>query len=102
MIRWKTYGEVSNVNIHYAIGSSLNEDQWVEIESNFANIDSLGWTPSIIADSVRIRIQDTNSKLNDISGWYFSLSGGQFFGNSSPVNLLINDSKIDNTENFRK
>ena len=102
MIRWKTYGEVSNINIHYAIGSNINEDQWQEIELNVANIDSLAWTPNIIADSVRIRIQDTNSKLDDISGWYFSISGGQFFGNTAPINLLINDTKIDNTENSRK
>jgi len=102
MIRWKTYGEVSNINIHYAIGSNINEDQWQEIELNVANIDSLAWTPNIIADSVRIRIQDTNSKLDDISGWYFSISGGQFFGNTAPINLLINDTKIDNTENLRK
>jgi hypothetical protein len=101
-IRWKTYGEVSNINIHYAIGSNLNEDQWQEIGSNVTNIDSMAWTPSIIADSIRIRIQDTNSKLDDISGWYFSISSGQFFGNSAPINLLINDTKIDNTENSRK
>ena len=101
-IRWKTYGEVSNINIHYAIGSNLNEDQWQEIGSNVTNIDSMAWTPSIIADSIRIRIQDTNSKLDDISGWYFSISGAQFFGNSAPINLLINDTKIDNTENSRK
>ena len=102
MIRWKTYGEVSNINIHYAIGPNINEDQWQEIELNVANIDSLAWTPNIIADSVRIRIQDTNSKLDDISGWYFSISGGQFFGNTAPINLLINDTKIDNAENLRK
>lgn len=101
MIRWKTYGEVSNVNIHYAIGKNVTEDQWQEIEMNLSNIDSLSWTPSVIADSVRIRIQDTNSKLNDISGWYFSISGGQYSRNSSLINLLINDAKISNTEYLR-
>ena len=101
MIRWKTYGEVSNVNIHYAIGKNVTEDQWQEIEMNLSNIDSLSWTPSVIADSVRIRIQDTNSKLNDISGWYFSISGGQYSRNSSLINLLINDAKISNTEFLR-
>ena len=68
---------------------------------NLSNIDSLSWTPSVIADSVRIRIQDTNSKLNDISGWYFSISGGQYSRNSSLINLLINDAKISNTEYLR-
>ena len=102
MIRWKTYGEVSNVNIHYGIGANLNEDQWVEIESNITNIDSLSWSPSVIADSIRIRIQDANSKLNDISGWYFTLSSGRFLGNSSPIYILMNNSNIENTENLRK
>jgi len=102
MIRWKTYGEVSNINIHYAIGANVTDDQWQEIESNISNIDSLAWTPSIITDSIRIRIQDSNSELNDISGWYFSTSGGQNFRNTSPINLLLNNSKINNTETMRK
>ena len=102
MIRWKTYGEVSNINIHYAVGANTSEDQWQEIESNISNIDSLSWTPSIIADSLRIRIQDSNSKLNDISGWYFSISGGQSFRNSSSINLLLNDARINHTETMRK
>ena len=102
MIRWKTYGEVSNINIHYAVGANTSEDQWQEIESNISNIDSLSWTPSIIADSLRIRIQDSNSKLNDISGWYFSISGGQSLRNSSSINLLLNDARINHTETMRK
>ena len=95
-IQFKTYGNVSNVNIHYALGSELNDDQWQEIATNVAtNSDSLSsypWTPSIIADSVRIRIQEVNSKLNDVSGWYFTITGGQFFRNSSPINLFSNPS----------
>ena len=105
-IQFKTYGNVSNVNIHYALGAELNDDQWQEIATNVAtNSDSLSsypWTPSIIADSVRIRIQEVNSKLNDVSGWYFTITGGQFFRNSSPINLLLNNSIIDNTENSNK
>lgn len=102
IIRWKTYGEVSNINIHYALGENVTDDQWQEIESNISNIDSLAWTPSIITDSLRIRIQDSNSELNDISGWYFSISGGQNFRNSSPINLLFNNTIINNTETMRK
>ncbi|MDG2266075.1 MAG: hypothetical protein P8L91_03740, partial [Candidatus Marinimicrobia bacterium] len=60
------------------------------------------WTPSIISDSLRIRIQDSNSKLNDISGWYFSISGGQNFRNSLPINLLLNNATINHTEIIRK
>jgi len=102
MVRWKTYGEVSKINIHYAIGANVSEDQWQEIESNVSNIDSLAWTPSIISDSLRIRIQDSNSKLNDISGWYFSISGGQNFRNSLPINLLLNDATMNRTEIISK
>lgn len=93
MIRWKTYGTVGNVDVHYATGVNTSEDQWVEILENIVNNDSLAWTPLFLEDSVRIRIRDSSSELNDISGWYFSVTGG-LQSSTSTGNAVINNGKI--------
>ena len=49
------------------------------------NIDSLFWTPSEESDSIRIRVRDPDSyneksgkyDTEDISGWYFSVTGSR-------------------------
>jgi len=84
-IKWKTYGTVSTIDVDYAIGSNPSESDWEVITSEENNIDSLSWTPTEESDSVRIRIRDPNSlnektgkyKTEDISGWYFSVTGGR-------------------------
>jgi hypothetical protein len=93
MIRWKTYGTVGNVDVHFATGVNPSEDQWEEIDANIVNNDSLAWTPTFLEDSVRIRIKDSSSELNDISGWYFSVTGG-LQGSTSTGNAVINNGKI--------
>jgi hypothetical protein len=57
------------------------------------NNDSLAWTPEFLENSVRIRIKDSSSELNDISGWYFSVTGG-LQGSTSTGNAVINNGKI--------
>jgi len=82
IIKWKTYGTVSTVDVDYAVGSNPSESDWEEIVSEEENSDSLSWMPLDETDSVRIRIRDPNSldektgkfKTEDISGWYFSIS----------------------------
>ncbi|MCH7612117.1 MAG: hypothetical protein IIB45_02015 [Candidatus Marinimicrobia bacterium] len=84
-IKWKTYGSVSTVDLQYATGTDPGENDWVEIESDVVNVDSLSWTPTVNSDSVRIRIRDPNSvdnktgkyKTEDVNGWYFSVTGGR-------------------------
>jgi hypothetical protein len=93
MIRWKTYGTVGNVDVQFATGVNPSEDQWEEIDANIVNNDSLAWTPTFLEDSVRIRIKDSSSELNDISGWYFSVTGG-LQGSTSTGNAVINNGKI--------
>ena len=93
MIRWKTYGSISNVDVHYAIGANPSDDDWEDIEVNIVNNDSLAWTPSFIADSVRIKIKDSSSELNDISGWYFNVSG-TLLGRTSTGSAVINRGKL--------
>jgi hypothetical protein len=93
MIRWKTYGSISNVDVHYAIGANPSDDDWEDIEVNIVNNDSLAWTPSFIADSVRIKIKDSSSELNDISGWYFNISS-TLLGRTSTGSAVINRGKL--------
>ncbi len=84
-IKWKTYGTVDEVDIHYSTGKNPSENDWVEISSGEANVDSLEWTPNAVSDSVRVRVRDPNSYdeekgkyiAEDISGWYFSVSSGR-------------------------
>jgi hypothetical protein len=93
MIRWKTYGTVGNIDVHYAIGANPSDDDWEDIEVNIVNNDSLAWTPSFIADSVRIKIKDSSSELNDISGWYFNVSS-TLLGRTSTGSAVINRGKL--------
>lgn len=84
-IKWKTYGSISTVDLHYATVTDPTNDDWVEIGAEIVNIDSISWIPAVMSDSVRLRIRDPNSfdsktgkyKTEDISGWYFSITGGQ-------------------------
>jgi hypothetical protein len=84
-IKWKTYGSVSSVDLAYATGSNPAEDDWNDIASGEVNVDSLIWSPVTISDSIRIRVCDPDSyneqtgkyKTEDISGWYFSVTGGR-------------------------
>ncbi len=84
-IKWKTYGSVSTVDLHYSTVTEPSEDDWFEIGSEVVNIDSISWIPAVISDSVRLRIRDPNSfstktgkyQTEDISGWYFSVTGGR-------------------------
>ena len=84
-IKWKTYGSVSTVDVDYAIGSNPADSEWEEIGSGAENADSLAWTPSTESDSIRIRVRDPDSynekagkyDTEDISGWYFSVTGSR-------------------------
>jgi len=85
IIKWKTYGAASTVDVDYAIGANPSESDWVNIASEISNDDSLLWIPIVVSDSVRLRIRDPNSfdtqtenyLTEDKSGWYFSVTGGR-------------------------
>ena len=94
-IIWETYGTVGKVDVHYASGANPTEDDWNEIPSNYPNNDTLVWTPTNLGDDLRIRIKDSNSDLQDISGWYFSVSGVPS-GNTSDGNEVINKTSDGN------
>jgi len=80
-VKWKTMGDVAKIDLAYSTGAEPADDDWVEIISDTANVDSFNWVPSSTTgvsslssgamDSLRIRISDSNSDLEDISGWYF-------------------------------
>ena len=112
MIRWKTYGAISNVDVYYVIGSKKLEvtdpldPDWksITLEDNVTpaegieNNDSLEWSDiSIIgvltSDSVRIIIKDSDSEVYDVSGWYFSVSDG-LLGRTSMGSAVINRGKL--------
>ena len=102
-IIWTTYGTVGKVDVHYASGVNPSEDQWQEIDANIVNNDSLAWTPTNLGDDLRIRIKDSNSDLQDISGWYFKVTavqlvntsdGNEVINNTSDGNEVINNSKM--------
>ncbi len=84
-IRWKTYGTPSTVDLAYSIDNNPQEDDWVDIQVEIDNVDSLLWTPTVKSDSVRIRIRAPNSldeetgnyQTMDRSSWYFSVLGSQ-------------------------
>lgn len=99
-IKWKTYGTVDEVDIHYATGKDPAEEDWMEIASNYTNVDSFLWTPAVESDSLRIRIRDLSSynsmdevyETEDKSGWYFSVQGSRarkFAGLKSPVKGIL-------------
>jgi hypothetical protein len=89
VIRWKTYGNVKKVNIHFGTGAGLDAarvEDWSPIITEITNVDSFVWTPVTTTgilelsqqqrDSVRIRIADVSSDVTDISGWYFQITEG--------------------------
>ncbi len=87
IIRWKTYGTIDKVNLDYTVGAHTimsNPDIWNSIAAEIANVDSFLWTPVTTSgisaltltqtDSLRIRVSDAASDVNDISGYYFHIS----------------------------
>ena len=97
-IIWAKYGKVSLFDVHYAISANPTEDEWNEIESNYVSNDSitkLPWTPNETSNYMRIRIKDSNSDLQDISGYYFSVTAVQL-GNMSDDNESINNTSDGN------
>ena len=103
MIKWKTYGSVSKVDLAYFTGGKPNvdiDDGWTDITTEISNVDSFSWTPSSTTgigaimssskkDSVRIRVKSSDGKTRDMSGWFFSL-----FVNSSSIDPEKNSNQI--------
>ena len=103
MIKWKTYGSVSKVDLAYFAGGKPNvdiDDGWTDITTEISNVDSFSWTPSSTTgigaimssskkDSVRIRVKSSDGKTRDMSGWFFSL-----FVKSSSVDPENNSNQI--------
>jgi len=87
-IKWKSYGTIDLVNLHYGVGPDIdptNVIDWTEIQLNVANVDSFLWTPIINEtnqipladrDSLRLRISIPETDIYDISGWYFTVQEG--------------------------
>ncbi len=87
IIKWKSYGDITKVNIDFFAGTKpdVDADNWTSIAKDEDNVDSLIWKPSSTEgissmgaekDSVRIRISSTNGKTRDMSGWYFKINLG--------------------------
>jgi len=97
-IIWATYGKVSTFDVQYAIGANPSEDDWQPIILNYVSNDSVTkypWTWQSADNLYRVRIKDSNSDLQDISGWYFSVNAGQL-GNTSDGNEVINNTSDGN------
>ncbi|MEE8336129.1 MAG: hypothetical protein V3S48_06820 [Candidatus Neomarinimicrobiota bacterium] len=107
-IKWKTYGSIAEIDIHYSAGTDpdlTNEDDWTEITAGSANVDSFSWVPSstaginslsaALSDSIRIRIKDSNSSVSDMSGWYFTLSssGAKLLSQKKRTQFLADQEK---------
>ncbi|RMF06688.1 MAG: hypothetical protein D6762_08945, partial [Candidatus Neomarinimicrobiota bacterium] len=86
VIKWQTYGNISKVNLDYAVGAHTiwsNDAIWNTIATEVTNVDSFVWTPVTSTgissltlsqrDSLRIRVKDTGSDVSDKSGWYFKI-----------------------------
>ena len=85
VIRWKTFGTISNIGIEYFHPDSLVVQtgegeieivptiKIVTIISDTANVDSFLWIPNVPRDSVRLRVTDVNSTVSDTSGWFFKI-----------------------------
>ena len=105
-IIWATYGDVSTFDLQYASGANPTEDDWEIIYEGYSSNDSITkypWTWNSANDLYRVRIKDSNSDLQDISGWYFSVSAGQaviasddneVINKTSDGNEVINNSKM--------
>ena len=100
IIKWKSYGDISKVNIDYFAGTKpdVNADNWTSIAKDEDNVDSLIWKPSATEgissmgaekDSIRIRISSINGKTRDMSGWYFKINlGSSEISNKKIINNL--------------
>ena len=103
MIRWKTYGSISNVDVYYAKGANPLEDNWqrINLEEGIVNNASLAWPieiPLTVAEDssgalVRIKIEDSDSEVNDVSGWYFNVYN-TLPGRTSTGSAVINRGKL--------
>jgi len=113
-ITWETYGDVSTFDVHYASGANPTEDDWEIIKEGHVSNDSITkypWAWSSANDLYRVRIKDSNSDLQDISGWYFSVNAGQVVSTSggnevinktSDGNEVINNTKMKKPEKLHK
>tara|TARA_B100000902_G_scaffold262524_1_gene248744 strand:+ start:1 stop:924 length:924 start_codon:yes stop_codon:yes gene_type:complete len=99
-IKWKTYGAIAKVDLSYFFGSNpdiKNDDGWIDISTEIANVDSFLWTPSSTSglsspkDSLRIRVKSSDGKTRDMSGWYFSVTekSGSIISERNSSNILI-------------
>ena len=86
VIRWKTFGTISNIGIEYfypdtslqLIGDGIFDTvatiSTMTISSDTANVDSFLWTtPDTEQGEIRLRITDVNSTVSDTSGWFFKI-----------------------------
>ena len=113
-IIWATYGDVSTFDVQYASGANPTEDDWQPIILNYASNDSITkylWTWQSADNLYRVRVKDSNSDLQDISGWYFSVNAGQVVSTSggnevinktSDGNEVINNTKMKKPEKLHK
>ena len=99
-IKWKTYGSIAKVDLSYFLGSNpdiKNDDGWIDISTEIANVDSFLWTPSSTSglsspkDSLRIRVKSSDGKTRDMSGWYFSVieKSGSIISERNSSSILI-------------
>ena len=99
-IKWKTYGAIAKVDLSYFFGSNpdiKNDDGWIDISTEIANVDSFLWTPSSTSglsspkDSLRIRVKSSDGKTRDMSGWYFSVieKSGSIISERNSSSILI-------------
>ena len=113
-IIWATYGDVSTFDVQYASGANPTEDDWQPIILNYTSNDSITkylWTWQSADNLYRVRVKDSNSDLQDISGWYFSVSGGsgvntsdgnEVVNKTSDGNEVINNTKMKKPEKLHK
>ena len=97
-IIWATYGDVSTFDVQFASGANPSEEDWETIILNYVSNDSITkypWTWGVADNLYRVRIKDSNSDLQDISGWYFSVNAGQVV-NTSGGNEVINNTSDGN------
>jgi len=99
-IKWKTYGSIAKVDLSYFFGSNpdiKNDDGWIDISTEIANVDSFLWIPSSTSglsspkDSLRIRVKSSDGKTRDMSGWYFSVieKSGSIVSERNSSNIVI-------------
>jgi len=107
-IIWATYGDVSTFDVQYASGANPTEDDWQPIILNYASNDSITkylWTWQSANNLYRVRIKDSNSDLQDISGWYFSVNAGQVVsasGGNEVINKTSDGNEVINNSKMKK